>query len=104
MKNLHTFEEFLNEAYRNIPATMKIAGKYEITIGSKTELTQVAGFERQDDNNDSLYLMDDDLLKAEHGSFIVKNSDMPKLSKGMSVKGVCSKHNTPVSLKRIGDL
>ena len=104
MKHIKTFDNFLNEAYRNIPATMKIAGKYEITIGSKTELTQVAGFERQDDVNDSLYLMDDDPLKTEHGSFVVKNSDMPKLSKGMSVKGACSKHDTPVSLKRVGDL
>jgi hypothetical protein len=94
----------INEAYKNIPATMKIAGEYEITIGSKTEVTKVAGFERENDDSDSLYLMDNDPLKDEHGSFTVKNSDMPKLSKGMSVKGACSKHNTPVTLKRIGDL
>jgi hypothetical protein len=48
--------------------------------------------------------MDEDPLKAEHGSFIVKNSDMMKLSKGTAVKAVCSNHNKPATLKRIGDL
>jgi len=48
--------------------------------------------------------MDDDPLKAEHGSFIVKNSDMIKLSKGATVNAVCSKHNKPAKIKRIGDL
>lgn len=103
-KNVQTFEEFLNESYKQIPYNMKISGKFEITINGNAFSTSIAGFERQSDDSDSLYLMDNDPLKAEHGSFIVKNSDMPKLQKGTVVKGVCSKHNTPVTLKRIGDL
>jgi hypothetical protein len=104
MKHVQTFENFLNEAYKRIPSDMKISGKFEITINGKTHTTKIAGFEREDDSNDSLYLMDEDPLKNEHGSFIVKNADMPNLSKGKVVNGVCSKHNTPVTLKRIGNL
>ena len=94
----------INESYKQIPYNMKISGKFEITINGKLHNTSIAGFERRDDDNDSLYLMDEDPLKAEHGSFIVKNSDMPKLQKGTVVKAMCSKHNTPATLKRIGDL
>ena len=104
MKRIHTFESFLNEAYKQVPYNVKISGKFEITINGKLYNTSIAGFERQDDDSDSLYLMDNDPLKAEHGSFIVKNSDMPKLSKGTLVKAMCSKHNIPATLKRIGDL
>lgn len=104
MKHIHTFENFITEAYKNIPYNVKISGEYEITIDGKTVVTKVAGFERQNDDSDSLYLMDNDPLKAEHGSFIVKNSDMPKLQKSTVVKAVCSKHNSPATLKRIGDL
>ncbi len=104
MKNIHTFEEFVNEAYKKIPYNMKISGKFEIAINGKLYNTSIAGFEREDDDSDSLYLMDSDPLKAEHGSFIVKNSDMLKLSKGTAVKAMCSKHGIPATLKRIGDL
>ena len=104
MKHIQTFSSFLNEAYKQIPYNVKISGEYEITINSKIVTTKVAGFERENDDSDSLYLMDNDPLKAEHGSFIVKNSDMPKLQKGTSVKAVCSKHGAPATLKRIGDL
>jgi hypothetical protein len=44
MKHIHTFENFVTEAYKNIPYNVKIAGKYEITIDSKIETTSVAGF------------------------------------------------------------
>jgi hypothetical protein len=104
MKHINTFESFINEAYRQVPYNAKISGKYEITIDGKNLVTNVAGFERQNDDSDSLYFMDDDPLKAEHGSFIVKNSDMIKLSKGATVNAVCSKHNKPAKIKRIGDL
>jgi len=104
MKYIHTFESFLNEAYKTISYNTKISGKFEVTIDGKKYETQVAGFEREGDDTDSLYLMDEDPLKAEHGGFIVKNSDMSKLSKGAIVKGNCSKHGKVVSLKRIGDL
>jgi hypothetical protein len=100
----HVFESFLNEAYKPVPRTMKISGEFEITINGKTIKTLIAGFERENDDSDSLYLMDNDPLKDEHGSFIVKNSDMSKLSKGLPVNGKCTKHGTPVKLKRIGDL
>ena len=104
MKHIQDFESFLNEAYKQIPGDMKISGKFEISIDGKKYFTKVAGFEREGDDTDSLYLMDEDPLKVEHGSFIVKNSDMPKLSKGIEVKGKCTKHGTSAKLKRIGDL
>jgi hypothetical protein len=104
MKHINTFESFINEAYRQVPPTMKISGKFEITINGKKVETLIAGFERENDDSDSLYLMDNDPLRDEHGVFIVKNSDMPKLSKGLPVNGKCSKHGIPVKLKRIGDL
>lgn len=104
MKHIQSFSNFLNEAYKAIPYNVKISGEYEITINGKIVTTKVAGFERENDDSDLLYLMDSDPLKAEHGSFIVKNSDMPKLQKGILVKAVCSKHSTPATLKRIGDL
>jgi hypothetical protein len=104
MKHIHTFENFVTEAYKNIPYNVKISGEYEIFIDGKTVVTKVAGFERENDDSDSLYLMDNDPLKADHGSFIVKNSDMPKLQKGTVVKATCSKHGMPATLKRIGDL
>jgi DNA-directed RNA polymerase beta subunit len=108
MKHIHTFESFMNEntneAYKQVPYNVKIAGKYEITINGEAVKTSIAGFERENDDSDSLYLMDEDPLKAEHGSFIVKNSDMPKLQKGTVVKAMCSNHGVPATLKRIGDL
>lgn len=97
-------ESLVNEAYKRIPYNVKIAGEYTITINSRITTNKVAGFERQNDDSDLLYLMDNDPLKDEHGGFIVKNSDMAKLSKGTSVKAMCSKHNVPATLKRIGDL
>jgi len=104
MKHIKTFESFLNEAYKRPASDMKISGKFEISIDGKTHTTKIAGFEREGDDTDSLYLMDEDPLKVKHGSFIVKNSDMPKLSKGTTIKGKCTKHGEPVTLKRIGDL
>lgn len=94
----------INESYKAIPHDMKISGKFEITINGKLHNTSIAGFERQDDDSDSLYLMDNDPLKNEHGSFIVKNSDMPKLSKGITVNAVTSKDNKDAKITRIGDL
>ena len=104
MKHLHTFESFMNEAYKPIPATMKISGKFVVTIGGQKFDTKVAGFERENDNSDALYLMDEDPLKAKHGSFIVMNSDMPKLSKGQEVNAVTTKDGQKVKLKRVDDL
>jgi hypothetical protein len=104
MKNIKSFEDFLNETYRAVPGTVKIAGQYEITIGSKIETTRVAGFERQDDDSDSLYFMDEDPLRDTLGSLIVKNSDMFKLEKGAAVKAKGTKDGKEVKIKRIGDL
>jgi hypothetical protein len=104
MKHIQDFEGFLNEAYRQIPYNVKIAGKYEITVDGKTEITSVAGFERQDNDSDSLYFMDSDPLRATIGSIIVKNSDMFKLEKGTTVKATTTKVGKEVKIKRIGDL
>ena len=104
MKHIPTFDQFITEAYKSIPYNVKIAGKYEVMIDGKKENTTVAGFERQNDDSDSLYLMDSDPLKPTIGGFIVKNSDMFKLEKGTTVKAVTSKSNQDVKIKRIGNL
>lgn len=104
MKHIHTFESFINEAYKQIPYNVKIAGKYEVMIDGKTLNATVAGFERQNDDSDSLYLMDSDELKPMYGSFIVKNSDMFKLQKGTKVNAKTSKGDKDIKIKRIGDL
>jgi hypothetical protein len=102
----HVFESFVNEAYKPVPATMKISGKFIVKVGlEQNDTILIAGFERNDDTTDSLYMMDsDDDKKAKWGSFIVKNSDMPNISKGKDVWGRTSKGNLPVKLTRIGDL
>lgn len=106
MKHIQLFEEFINEAYKNIPYDMKIAGNYEVIIGKNPSIkanVRVAGFEREDNDSDSLYLMDGDKFKEKFGSFIVKNSDMPKLQKGINVKATTSS-GEDATIKRIGDL
>jgi hypothetical protein len=97
-------ESTVAESYRTVPYNVKISGEYEITIGTKVETTKVAGFERQNDDSDSLYFMDEDPLIDTIGSLIVKNSDMPKLQKGTVVKAKASKSGQEVKIKRIGDL
>ncbi len=106
MKYITTFESFVNEAYKQIPYNMKISGKFSVKVGNDSPIELlIAGFERNDDATDALYLMDsDDDKRVKWGGFIVKNSDMPKLSKGQEVKAVTSKGDLPVKLKRIGDL
>ena len=47
MKHIHTFEQFVNEAYKQVPYNKKVAGKYEVTCGSKKTEVEVAGFERE---------------------------------------------------------
>lgn len=87
--------------------TGKIAGLYEVLIPSysKTKMkNNVAGFEREDDSHDSLYLMDDDKLKNKYGSFIIKNSDMNKFEKGVIVTGITSFNGAIVKLKRLGSI
>jgi hypothetical protein len=99
-------ESAITEAYKPIPATMKIAGKYNVLVDRYPTISKtisIAGFERQDDSNDSLYLMDDEDLKPIIGSFIVKNSDMPKLSKGQEINCTTST-GKDAKIKRIGDL
>ena len=106
MRHNKTFESFLNEGYKQIPRTMKIAGKYEVLVDrypTVSKTISIAGFERQDDSNDSLYLMDDEDLKPFVGSFIVKNSDMPNLSKGKEVTCTTST-GKDAKIKRVGDL
>lgn len=106
MKHIKLFEDFVNEAYKNIPYDMKITGVYDVTVGKNPGVkanVRVAGFEREADDSDSLYLMDDDEFKEKYGSFIVKNSDMPKLQKGVKVKATTSGGEV-ATIKRIGDL
>jgi len=104
MKHIHTFESFMSEAYKQVPYDVKIAGKYEITIDSKVVQTSVAGFERQSDDSDALYFMDNDPLRDSIGSLVVKNSDMPKLQKGTVVNATGTKNGKVVKIKRVGDL
>lgn len=94
----------INESYKRPSATTKISGEYEIIIDGKVVNTQVAGFERQNDTEDSLYFMDNDPLRDTIGSLTVKNSDMPKLEKGTIIKAKSSKNGKEIQIKRIGDL
>ena len=99
-----TVYEATNEAYRYVPGNVKIAGKYEITIDGSVVKTDVAGFERENDDHDSLYFMDNDKLRDTIGSLTVNNSDMFKLEKGTVVKATGSKNGKEVKIKRVGDL
>lgn len=97
-------DKSLIEAYTSVPYNVKIAGEYEVIVGQKPKaIVRVAGFERENDDSDALYLMDDDKLKSTLGSFIVKNSDMRKLEKGVYVKVQTTK-GEEAKIKRIGDL
>ena len=107
MKNIPTFEDFIMESYKRVSSTTKIAGKYEV-ISPLTKNTKaictVAGFERNDDSTDSLYLDDNDEYKKAFGSIIVQNKDMSKLEKGIEVIATISNDGTNAKIKRIGDL
>ena len=104
MKHIQSYEDFVNEAYKQVPYNKKVAGTYEVTCGSKKYEVRVAGFERQGDDTDSLYLMDDDSMKSEWGGIIVKNSLMPKLERGGIHQAEISKTKETCKIRRIGDL
>lgn len=95
--------ESTNEAYKSIPHNVKIAGVYKVDDGDAKFTVKVAGFERQGDDTDSLYLMDSDPHKSSLGSIIVKNKDMMTLSKGKSVYAQTTT-DIDVMITRIGDL
>ena len=100
-------ESVVKESYKQIPYNVKVAGKYEVLVGrypTVSATVTVAGFERQNDDSDSLYLDDSDEFKPMFGGFIVKNSDMKKLEKGITVNAVTSKDNKDAKITRIGDL
>jgi len=90
MKKVKLFKEFVSE-YRNVAYDTQIPGEYELVIGANKYSINVAGFEREGDKTDSLYLMDNDPRKDIIGSVIVKNSDMKRLSKGETVSAKTSK-------------
>jgi hypothetical protein len=96
-------ESTLDEAYRNIPGDVKIAGEYEITSGSEVIKTKISRFEREGDDTDALVFADDK-YRGTFGSLTVKNSDMFKLQKGTEVKAKGSKNSKEVKIKRVGDL
>ena len=101
MKHIHTFESFVNESYRQVPYNKKVTGVYEVTCGSKKSTVEVAGFEREGDDTDSLYLMDSDPMKPEWGGLIVKNSDTPKLEKGGFIQATISKTKEACKIRQI---
>lgn len=104
MKHIKLYEEFTEESYKTVGSSVKIAGVYQIETDSETQQARVAGFERQDASNDSLYLMDGDPARETIGSFIVKNSDMFKLQKGTRVNATSTKTGKAIKIKRISDL
>lgn len=110
MKHIQDFENFLNEygsfhkRYRSIGSTTKIAGKYVGIYNNKEYQFQIAGFEREDDENDSLYFLDSEPLKKDWGTITVPNEDMVQLSKGQLVRrATIKKTGETVWLRRIGD-
>lgn len=97
----------IQEAYKDIPYNMKIAGVYEVDINHPivdAAVVRIAGFERQGDDTDALYFMDNDPYKSEFGNLIVKNKDMFTLSKGKSVSAYSTKTNEKFKIKRLRDL
>jgi hypothetical protein len=103
MKHIKLFEQFVNEAYKPVPYNVKIAGVYKVDDGDAKFIVKVAGFERQGDDTDALYLMDSDPHKAALGSIIVKNKQMMTLSKGKSVYAQTTTGND-VKIERVSDL
>jgi hypothetical protein len=103
MKKVKLFEDFINEAYKQVPYNVKIAGVYKVDIDDAECTVKVAGFERQGDDTDALYLMDTDPYKSLLGSLIVKNKDMFSLPKGKTVKAHSTTNNN-VTITRLRDL
>jgi hypothetical protein len=91
MKKVKLFEEFISE-YKKVSYDAKITGEYELSIGTKKYNINVAGSEREGDETDGLYLMDNDPQRDIIGSVIVKNSDMLKMSKGTKIDVSTSKN------------
>lgn len=96
-------ESNTNEAYKQVPYNVKIAGVYKVDIDDAECTVRVAGFERQGDDTDALYLMDSDPYKSLLGSLIVKNKDMFSLPKGKTIKAH-STTNNDVTITRLRDL
>ncbi len=97
------YQSVIAEAYKQVPYNVKISGVYKVDDGDAQFTVRVAGFERQGDDTDALYLMDSDSHKKALGSIIVKNKDMISASKGKTVYAQTTTGND-VSIKRIGDL
>lgn len=104
MKHIQTFEAFINEAYKQVPYNKKVTGTYEVTCGSKKYEVRVAGFERENDDSDALYLMDDDAMKSDWGGILVKNAIMPKLERGGVHNAIISKTKETCKIRRIADI
>jgi hypothetical protein len=110
MKHIQDFESFLNEygsfykRYRNVGSTTKIAGKYVGEYKNKSYQFQIAGFEREDEDHDSLYFLDSEPLKKDWGTITVPNEDMVQLSKGQPIfTATIKKTGETILLRRIGD-
>ena len=110
MKHIQDFDGFLNEYgtfyknYRQVGSTTKIAGKYAGVYKNKTYQFQIAGFEREDEDHDSLYFLDSEPLKKDWGTITVPNEDMVQLSKGQPVtRATIKKTGESILLRRIGD-
>lgn len=105
-KVVQILSESVKESYKSIPHNIKIAGKYDVSVGkypTKQARVTIAGFERHGDDTDALYLDDSDSHKSLFGSFIVKNSDMFKLEKGKHITCKTSK-GEDAEITRVGDL
>ena len=96
-------ESNTDEAYKQVPYNVKISGVYKVDIDDAECTVRVAGFERQSDDYDALYLMDSDPYKSLLGSLIVKNKDMFSLPKGKTIKAHSTTNNN-VTITRLRDL
>jgi hypothetical protein len=95
--------EYAKGGYVSVPMDVKITGIYEFKTKDQVRTLMVNGFERQNDDSDSLYLDDEDKNKPEIGSVIVKNSAMRKMAKGNPVTAITSRSNEKGTLTRIKD-
>lgn len=95
--------EYAKGGYVKVPGDVKITGIYEFKTKDKVRTLMVNGFERENDDSDSLYLDDEDENKSEIGSVIVKNSAMRKMAKGNPVTAITSRSKEKGTLTRIKD-
>jgi hypothetical protein len=89
----------------SIPHDVKTTGIFNVKEGNKTSEVKLYGAEKENNNSYSFYQSSDEDARAEGiNNIIIKNSDISKLSKGITVNGINQKNGNKVKVTRIADL